>query len=121
LQARDIGNNKFELPSSRITMSKNEMQRFCEVLKSVKSPDGYSANISSNVQVKERKILGLKTHDYHVLLHQLLPVALRKNMDKEVAQAIIELCGLFRKLCSKVFDILAVVEISPQIDRMIYN
>jgi len=52
LQARDIGNNKFELSSYRITMSKDEMQRFCEVLKSVKSvksSDGYSANISSKV------------------------------------------------------------------------
>ena len=81
------------------------MQRFCEVLKSVKSPNGYSVNISSKVQVQERKILGLKTHDHHVLLHQLIPVALRKNMDKEVAKVIIEFCGFFRKLCSKVIDV----------------
>jgi hypothetical protein len=117
LQARDIGNNKFELPSSRITMSKDEMQRFCEVLKSVKSPDGYSANISSKVQVKERKILGLKTHDYHVLLHQLLPVALRKNMDKEVAKVIIEFCGFFRKLCSKAIDVLAFKKLASEMSE----
>ena len=105
LQARDIGNNKFELPSSRITMTKIEMERFCEVIKSVKSSDGYASNISNKVQVHERKILGLKTHDYHVLLHQLLSVALRKNMDKEVTKVIIEFCGFFRKLCSKVIDV----------------
>ena len=49
LQARVIGNNKFELPSSRITMTKIEMERFCEVIKSVKSPDGYASNISNKV------------------------------------------------------------------------
>ncbi|XP_020272145.1 uncharacterized protein LOC109847320 [Asparagus officinalis] len=106
LQAREVTEGKFELPSSRITMTKVEMQRFCEVLKSVKSPDGYCSNISNNVQVKERKILGLKTHDYHILLHQLLPVALRNNMaDDEVAKVIIEFCGFFRKLCSKVINV----------------
>ncbi|XP_020266413.1 uncharacterized protein LOC109841901 [Asparagus officinalis] len=106
LQAQEVANGKFDLPSARITMSKVEMQRFCEVLKSVKSPDGYCSNISNNIQVKERKLLGLKTHDYHILLHQLLPVALRNNMaDEEVAKVIIEFCGFFKKLCSKVINI----------------
>ncbi|XP_020250883.1 uncharacterized protein LOC109828263 [Asparagus officinalis] len=71
LQEQDVGLKKKHKPSSRVTMSTEQMQRFCEVLKSVKSPDGYSSNISNNVQVQERKLLGLKTHDYHVLLHQL--------------------------------------------------
>ncbi|XP_020257510.1 uncharacterized protein LOC109834036 isoform X2 [Asparagus officinalis] len=105
LQAQDVGLKKLKLPPSRVTMSNEQMQRVCEILKSVKSPDGYSANISNNVQVQERKLLGLKTHDYHVLLHQLLPVAIRNNMDKEASKIIIEYCGFFRKLCSKVIDV----------------
>ena len=86
-------------------MSKVEMQTFCQVLKSIKLPEGYSANISNYVQVQERKILGLKTHDYHVLLHQLLPVALRSTMqNKKTVKVIIDFCGFFSKLCSKVID-----------------
>ncbi|XP_020254080.1 uncharacterized protein LOC109831152 [Asparagus officinalis] len=105
LQPKIVRNNRLELSASRITMSKVEMQTFCQVLKSIKLPEGYSSNISNYVQVQERKILGLKTHDYHVLLHQLLPVALRSTMqDKKTVKVIIDFCGFFRKLCSKVID-----------------
>ena len=51
LQPKFIGNDRLELPTSRITMSKVEMQIFCQVLKSIKLPEGYSANISNYVQV----------------------------------------------------------------------
>ena len=61
--------------------------------------------ISNNVQVNERKIVGLKTHDCHVLFHQLLPVAMRDNLNLEVAKVLIEFCGFFNQLCSKVIDI----------------
>ena len=105
MQAQDVGLKKLKLPPSRVTLTNEQMQRFCEILKSVKSLDGYSANISNNVQVQERNLLGLKPHDYHVLLHQLLPVAIRNNMDKEASKIIIEYYGFFRKLCSKVIDV----------------
>lgn len=115
LQAVDVGNNKFTYAASRVTMSKEEMIRFCEVLKSVKLPDGYASNISSNVQVQERKILNLKTHDCHILLHQLIPVALRKNIDPQVAKVLIEFCGFFNQLCSKVIDTTAFEKLETQI------
>ncbi|XP_020271957.1 uncharacterized protein LOC109847122 [Asparagus officinalis] len=105
LQPKNVGNDRLELPASRITMSKVKMQTFCQFLKSIKLPEGYSANISNYVQVQEMKILGLKTHDYHVLLRQLLPVALRSTMqNKKIVKVIIDFCGFFRKLCSKVID-----------------
>ncbi|KAL3538400.1 hypothetical protein ACH5RR_001766 [Cinchona calisaya] len=53
-------------PSALYVMSSNERKGFCEFLRSIKFPDGYAANISKCV--KEGKIMGLKTHDYHVLL-----------------------------------------------------
>ena len=105
LHAKDLENDKFEMPASKITMSKSEMQQFCNVLKSVKSPDGYSSNISNNVKVKERQIINLKTHDNHILLHQLIPVALRGNIDDAAAKVLMEFCGFFNKLCSKVVDV----------------
>ncbi|XP_020262242.1 uncharacterized protein LOC109838190 [Asparagus officinalis] len=121
LQAQDVGLRKKHKPSSHVTMSTEQMQRFCEVLKSVKSPDGYSANISNNVQVQERKLLGLKTHDYHVLLHQLLPVALRNNMEKEASKIIMEYCGFFRKLCSKVIDVKEFKKLETKISLILCN
>ena len=45
-----------------------EQKDFCKFLKSVKFPDGYAVNILRNVKMKDGKITGLKTQDYHVLL-----------------------------------------------------
>src|SRR4051812_45454557 len=104
LHAKEIGDNRWELPASKITMSKTEMQQFCTVIKSVKSPDGYSSNISNNVQVKERKLQNLKTHDNHILLHQLIPVTLHGNINESAAKVFIEFSGFFNNLCSKLID-----------------
>src|SRR4051812_4037786 len=79
LHPKNVGEKKWKMPTSKLTMSKDEMQQFCNVIKSVKSSDGYSSNISNNVLVKERKLQNLKTHNNHILLHQLILVALRGN------------------------------------------
>ena len=70
----------------------------------MKVPDGYASNISQYVQVEERKIFGLKSHDCHVLMQQLLPLAIRGALDKKVCVVIVELCSFFKQLCSKVLN-----------------
>ena len=47
-----------------------------DCLNSIKVPSGYSSNIQGIINVKEKKIQNLKSHDCHVLMTQLLPVIL---------------------------------------------
>ena len=54
--------------------------------------------------MQELKLQNMKSHDCHVLMQQILPVALRGNLQKEVGIAITKLCYFFNKLCSKVVD-----------------
>jgi hypothetical protein len=57
-----------ELPTSCITLSKNEME-FCEFLKNVKVPSCYSMNISRLISMPDLKVApGVKSYYYHVLL-----------------------------------------------------
>ena len=77
---------------------------FCKLLKSVKVLYDYSSNISRCVQLNERKIYGLKSHDYHVLMHQLLPLSIHGVLHKNVSGGIIELCNFFKQLYSKVLS-----------------
>ena len=70
----------------------------------VKVPQGYSSNIKSLVLVKDLKLVGLKSHDCHVLMQQLLPVAARGILPKKVRLAITRLCFFFNAICSKVID-----------------
>ncbi|XP_020263064.1 uncharacterized protein LOC109839045 [Asparagus officinalis] len=81
-------------------------------------------NIREDLQaedVQERKLLGLKIHDYHVLLHQFLPVALRNNMEKEASKIIMEYCGFFRKLCSKVIDVKEFKKLETEVSLILCN
>ena len=48
-----------------------------ECLNSIKVPSGFSLNVKGIINVAEKKFLNLKSHDYHMLMMQLFPVALR--------------------------------------------
>lgn len=104
LHPQDQDSNKVYLPPACFSMQKSEKEIFCGVLKKVKVPDGYAANISRCVQLKPPKIFGLKSHDNHILMQQLLSLALRKVLPKHVRSTIMKLCHYFRQLCSKVLN-----------------
>ncbi|KAL5581536.1 hypothetical protein UlMin_013978 [Ulmus minor] len=64
------------LPVACYTLSRSEKRQFCSTLAGVKVPIGYSSNIKILVQMKNLKLIKLKSHDYHTLMQQLLPVAI---------------------------------------------
>ena len=67
-----------ELPTTCITLSKKEKKEFCEFLKSVKVSSRYSTNVSKLVSLPDLKIApGVKSHDYHVLLTQMIAVGIQ--------------------------------------------
>ena len=68
------------LPPVYFNTSKEAKNFFYEALENVKFLDRYASNISRYVQ-KHKTLSGLKSHDYHVLMQHLLPIALRGNID----------------------------------------
>ena len=82
-------------------MSKNEKGVFCKVLKDVKVSDSYASNISRQMNLKEQILYFLKSHVYHILMHDLLPI----TCDLPWTLAIIELCNIFKALCDKVLNV----------------
>ncbi|KEH16911.1 hypothetical protein MTR_0069s0050 [Medicago truncatula] len=70
----NIGPNKILLPPSQFTISSKEKDIFCGVLKEVKVRENYGSNISRCVQLEQHKIHGLMSHDYHILMQDLLKV-----------------------------------------------
>ncbi|XXG59995.1 hypothetical protein AAC387_Pa04g1985 [Persea americana] len=59
---------KAYMPHEQYTMSKDEKDVFLSVLKGVKVPDRYCSNIAKRVNMKERTLQGLKSHDNHILI-----------------------------------------------------
>ncbi|XP_073137370.1 uncharacterized protein [Henckelia pumila] len=72
LHPQEKGENTYHLPAAPYTLSKKEMDVFCSRLKKIKLPDGYSSNIGNCVSLADHKLIGLKSHDCHVLMQQLL-------------------------------------------------
>ena len=67
------------LPPACYTMSKDEKNSFCQCLKGVKVPQGHSSNVKSQVSMQDLKLIGLKSHDCHILMQQLFPVAIDRK------------------------------------------
>jgi hypothetical protein len=66
-----------EQPISCITLSKHVKKEFCGFLKNVKVPSGYSTNVSRLISFLDLKVdPGVKSHDYHVLLTQMIAVGI---------------------------------------------
>ncbi|XP_059292571.1 uncharacterized protein LOC132046040, partial [Lycium ferocissimum] len=96
---------KYEIPTACYTLSPQEKHNLCLFLKNLKVPNGFSSNISQCVNLKYHKIFGLKSHDCHVLLQHLLPLALRGMLSKTVCEPLVELCLFFNVLGAKLMKL----------------
>jgi hypothetical protein len=76
------------------------------LLHDVKVPSAYSANIRRLMSKKDLKLSGMKTHDCHVLMTQILHVVLRGSFKNiKIRDTVIKLCYFFNEINSKVLDI----------------
>ena len=97
--------DKYMMPHACFDMTTREIDRFLQVLKDVRVPDGYASNISRHVNIKDCLILGLKSHDNHILMQQLLTIALRGLLLASITRPLIKLSCFFKEICSKMLKV----------------
>ncbi|XP_074342713.1 uncharacterized protein LOC141680130 [Apium graveolens] len=73
--------------------------------KKKKLADGFCSNIKNLVNMKNLRLVGMKSHDCHTILHHLLPISIRSVLQKQVRCTIIRFCLFFKAICSKVIDV----------------
>ncbi|XP_021835652.1 uncharacterized protein [Spinacia oleracea] len=98
------GMKKSYLPPACYTLSRQEKRILCECLYNIKVPSGYCANMKRLVSLTDLKLMGMKSHDCHVMMQVFLPVALRGILPKHVRHIIVKLCMFFNTISSKVID-----------------
>src|SRR5215216_3792846 len=86
------------------TLLRKKTEIFFECLLSMKAPSGFSSNIKGIINMPEKKFQNLKSHDCHVIMTQLLPVALRGLLPENVRLAIVKLCSFLNAISQKVID-----------------
>jgi len=93
------------MPIAKYNLTRDERKSLCEWVKVVKFPDGYASNISRCVNKVPDKISGMKSHDYHIFLQCLLPVAIQKKLILEIQTTLIELSTFFNQLCTRTLKV----------------
>ena len=89
-------------PQAPYVLSETEFEKFAKCLEALKTPSGFAADIGKCMR---KKIFGgLKSHDYHELMQQVLPLALRRLLQPRPRLAIMRMCKVFCRFCTKVYN-----------------
>jgi len=86
-------------PPAPWIFTKNEFAQVISVLQSTRTPKNYRS--SFEYKFVDNKITSMKTHDYHNLLHDLLPSAVRDALNKKLRSIVYRLGEVFRWICCK--------------------
>lgn len=96
---------KYSVPHAPYTMNKTQKLAFCDFIRSVKFPDGYASNLATHITADGCNLQELKTHDCHILLQRILPIAIRGIMPKGIYEALADLGNFFQQLCAKTLKV----------------
>jgi hypothetical protein len=70
-------------------------------MKGLKFPDDYAAGLRRSVNMTTGKLIGLKSHDYHIIMKRLMSVLFQGYFDDVVCMVLVELSYFYRQLCAK--------------------
>ncbi|CAM8928535.1 unnamed protein product [Rhodiola kirilowii] len=107
--------NKDKISQAPYTVLPEQRREILEWIKDVKYPHGYAGSLKGKINVNEKKFIGLKTHDCHVMLQCLLPVFIRPYLPSQVVTPLIALSKWFQKLCCRELKANDVVEMKMEI------
>jgi hypothetical protein len=93
---------KMVKPRASYVLTDEEFEKFVQCVESLKTPSGYSSDLAKCL--RKKNFGGLKSHDYHILMQQVMPLALRGLMDPGPRMAIMRMCRVFRRLGTKVYN-----------------
>jgi hypothetical protein len=95
------GGKTWRRPKADFVLSRAQRKEVLHWIKMLMFPDGYAANLSRGVNLSTLRVLGMKSHDFHIWIERILPAMVRGNVPEHVWLALAELSYFFRQLCAK--------------------
>ncbi|XP_049367943.1 uncharacterized protein LOC125832793 [Solanum verrucosum] len=92
-------NNKFFKPKASYSFTLDQKRKICEWVEQLKMPDGHASNLGKRVDMEHGKLHGMKSHDCHVFMETLLPIAFSGLPDR-IWKPMTEISLFFKDLCS---------------------
>lgn len=87
-------------PHAPYVFREDEKVRFLRNVGSTRTPSGYSSTFTKHAGAE--KLNGLKSHDFHILMQQLLPATVRAIGHAGVRDTVVRLGTCFQRMCQKV-------------------
>ena len=91
-------NRKWDKPRAKFCIHRDDKIKILNWFQELKFPDGYAANIRRGVNLLQKKVFGMKSHDFHIFMECVLPVAFRGFLPKNIWVCLAERLE-FSKLC----------------------
>jgi hypothetical protein len=81
---------------------KRKKKAFCQCLRGVRVPTGFSSNITKLVLVKDLSMSGYNSHDCHMIMMVFLAITIRAIKPMHIKVLITHLCYFFNIISQKV-------------------
>jgi len=91
-------NNKILKTKASYTFNLDEKREIFYWVKNSRMPDGYASNLSRCVDMKEGKLMSMKSHDCHIFMESLMPIPI-KYFHYRIWKPITENKSFFSKNC----------------------
>ncbi|KAL0455571.1 UNVERIFIED_CONTAM: hypothetical protein Slati_0896300 [Sesamum latifolium] len=95
--------------------------KICEWVKCLRFPDEYTFNLSRCLDMTKLRLHGMKSHDSHVFMQNLILAAFPEMVPEHVWSTLMEVCLLFQVLCSTTLDIRKVQELQDSVAIIMCN
>jgi hypothetical protein len=95
-------NGKHYLPPASYSLAVEEKKAFCQCLRGVRVPPGFSSNIIKLVSVKDLSMSGYNFHNCHMMMMVFLAIAIRAVKPMHIKVLITRLCYFLNTISQKV-------------------
>jgi hypothetical protein len=95
-------NGEHYLRPASYSLIVEEKKAFCQCLRGVQVPTGFSSNITKLVSVKDLSMPGYNSHDCHMIMMVFLTIAIRAIKLMCIKVLITRLCYFFNRVSLKV-------------------
>lgn len=101
LQEQD-GSGGYQKPPAPYVLSEEDKVKLLEAIRSCRTPTNHCSNFKKLVNMEKKTLQFMKSHDWHILLQEILPACIRGLLPEGLRVAIIRLGHCFKSICAKV-------------------
>ncbi|XP_039118328.1 uncharacterized protein LOC120254262 [Dioscorea cayenensis subsp. rotundata] len=109
------------IPKALYTLTKEQRKVICEWLQNLRFLDGYASSLGKCVDMNALKITCMKSHDCHVFMQRIIPIAFREMLPSFIWNPLTELSILFQTICSAMLDIDKLMELEKKVAVILCN